>query len=301
MPDDRALAPTRRRGPLLSARLEAIAARVLVGYPVVDVGTDHGWLPIALLARHHVPSAIAIDVREAPLAVAARNAARLLDDELRPSLTLTLGDGLMPLGDHVGTIVIAGMGGARIVELLTKASGQAKWPFARRFVLAPNEAVANVRAALLPSDQGETPSLGITLVDEVMVRDHGRYFPVLIAEPIDDESLAPAPRTLPRDAEDHALDVYAGPYLRARRDPVWLEWLRWRRVHLRRAANRVGAPAARPDAERAAAHPLSTSAARELAWVEALLAECDEERRAGAERTAFLRSVESPEDIEPGG
>ena len=46
----------------LSERLTAIAEMVTEGNRLVDVGCDHGYLPVYLMLQHKIPGAIATDV-----------------------------------------------------------------------------------------------------------------------------------------------------------------------------------------------------------------------------------------------
>ncbi len=46
----------------LSLRLSAIANMVTEGNRLVDVGCDHGYLPVYLIETHRIPGAIAADV-----------------------------------------------------------------------------------------------------------------------------------------------------------------------------------------------------------------------------------------------
>ena len=50
----------------LSKRLSAVAEFVTPGSCLVDVGTDHGYVPIALLEQKKISSAIAMDVNRGP-------------------------------------------------------------------------------------------------------------------------------------------------------------------------------------------------------------------------------------------
>ena len=59
--------------PPLDARL-ALAASFVKGRRVVDVGTDHAYLPIYLLKSGKVRSAAATDINEGPLERARINA-----------------------------------------------------------------------------------------------------------------------------------------------------------------------------------------------------------------------------------
>lgn len=51
----------------ISDRLIQVAGLIPEGGRLADVGTDHGYIPIWLLERGKIPSAIAMDVNEGPL------------------------------------------------------------------------------------------------------------------------------------------------------------------------------------------------------------------------------------------
>ena len=58
---------TKRQTMKLSKRLEMIASFVKPGSRLADIGTDHGYIPIALTERGVILSALAMDVRKGPL------------------------------------------------------------------------------------------------------------------------------------------------------------------------------------------------------------------------------------------
>lgn len=102
----------------LTPRLSAVASLVHGGF-VADVGTDHAFLPIYLIETGKATRALATDIRSGPLARAKKNIAESgLDSKIETLLTGGL-DGLekYPLDD----IVIAGMGGLNIIEILSAA------------------------------------------------------------------------------------------------------------------------------------------------------------------------------------
>ena len=124
----------------LDARLACAADFVRAGAVLADVGTDHAYLPIALLSCGAISYAYAADIAKGPLATAKAH----LDDcaKENPALTeriqLVLTDGLsglenMPLA--VTDISICGMGGELIARILSDA------PFVRnpdiRLILQP--------------------------------------------------------------------------------------------------------------------------------------------------------------------
>ena len=128
----------------LDARLQKCADFVRAGVRVADVGTDHGYLPIALLQGGRIISAVAADVNAAPLESAVRNAARFgVSDRMR----CVLSDGLAGLSAaDADDVVIAGMGG----ELILRIVAETPWLHTpeKHLVLQPMTTADRLRAGL---------------------------------------------------------------------------------------------------------------------------------------------------------
>ena len=93
----------------LSKRLSAVAEFVTPGGCLVDVGTDHGYVPIALLEQKKISSAIAMDVNRGPLERAREHIAQY---QMGDYIETRLSDGLHALRAGEGdSLLIAGMGG----------------------------------------------------------------------------------------------------------------------------------------------------------------------------------------------
>ena len=93
----------------LSERLTAIAEMVTEGNRLVDVGCDHGYLPVYLMLQHKIPRAIATDVGKGPLARAQEHIAQY---HMEAYIETRLCNGLSEIRPGEGdTLVIAGMGG----------------------------------------------------------------------------------------------------------------------------------------------------------------------------------------------
>ena len=103
----------------LTPRLRAIMEQVPQGARLADIGTDHALIPAALLRRQRIESAIASDIRRGPLESAARTVRQF---GLEDRLSLRLGAGLSTVRpEEADTIVIAGMGGETIAQILEDA------------------------------------------------------------------------------------------------------------------------------------------------------------------------------------
>ena len=102
----------------LDNRLALCAEFVRENAYLVDVGTDHAYLPVRLALDGRIRSAIACDVRKGPLENAASNIERYGAGDVVSTL---LSDGLdmVPPGERYD-IVIAGMGGELIAKIIQR-------------------------------------------------------------------------------------------------------------------------------------------------------------------------------------
>ena len=152
----------------LSNRLKRIADYVRPGDRLIDVGTDHAYIPIWLLQNHIVEAAVATDIRPGPLERARLDAERF---GVSDRLTLCQCDGLSLCSpDTVDTIIIAGMGGETIIGILSEAP----WTKQKRLILQPQTKQAELRSWL--SDNG------YAICDAALVYDTGRIYLVWLAE-----------------------------------------------------------------------------------------------------------------------
>ncbi|MEG2119022.1 MAG: class I SAM-dependent methyltransferase [Pseudoflavonifractor sp.] len=128
----------------LSPRLRSLADMVPQGARLADVGTDHAYLPVWLLLHGVIPRAIAADLNEGPLENARQTAAHY---EVADRISFRLCDGLAGIApEEADLIVIAGMGGETIAEILAAAPWTAAG--AQRFLLQPMTGHAELRGWL---------------------------------------------------------------------------------------------------------------------------------------------------------
>ncbi|ACO84558.1 tRNA (adenine(22)-N(1))-methyltransferase [Clostridium botulinum] len=103
----------------ISLRLKEIANMVDKCQSVVDVGTDHAYIPIYLIKNNICKSAIAGDINKGPLDRAKNN---INFHNLQNKIQCRLGPGLTKIHPkEVNGAIIAGMGGHLIKDILEES------------------------------------------------------------------------------------------------------------------------------------------------------------------------------------
>lgn len=151
----------------LSKRLALVASFVKEGSSLADIGTDHGYIPIALTEAGTVTKAIAMDVRQGPLDRAKEH---IREHRLGDRIETRLSDGAEQLqAGEVNTVVIAGMGGELVIHIME--GGRHLWESVDHWILSPQSEFYKVRRFL--GDQG------FTITREAMVEEDGKYYTVM--------------------------------------------------------------------------------------------------------------------------
>ena len=155
----------------LSRRLKAIADMVTEGNRLVDVGCDHGYLPVYLMLNHKISGAIATDVGKGPLERAQEHIAQY---GMSQYIEARLCDGLKGVRSGEGdTLVIAGMGGPLMEKILTE--GSEALPGFRELILQPQSDIPHFRHFLM--------DYGFQIIQEEMILEDGKYYPMMKAVP----------------------------------------------------------------------------------------------------------------------
>ncbi|HZJ69256.1 MAG TPA: class I SAM-dependent methyltransferase [Candidatus Eisenbacteria bacterium] len=155
-----------------SSRIMALIDWIKPGSTVIDVGTDHAYLPIALMKfqKNYIGKIIAIDSKVKPLEKAARNIKKAGLDK---QISLKLNDGLkdIPLvGDE--TIIVAGLGGMLISQILNQAKNC--FSIKNNFILQPNWTWYELRMWLAEN--------GFAIVKEKVIADQDKYYSILLVK-----------------------------------------------------------------------------------------------------------------------
>ena len=153
----------------LSERLTAIAEMVTEGNRLVDVGCDHGYLPVYLMLQHKIPGAIATDVGKGPLARAQEHIAQY---HMESYIETRLCNGLSEIRPGEGdTLVIAGMGGPLMERILSE--GRHALPGFQELILQPQSDIPHFRRFVMQN--------GYQIIQEEMILEEGKFYPIMKA------------------------------------------------------------------------------------------------------------------------
>ena len=147
----------------MTPRLQAVCALIRPCDLLADVGCDHGYVARYAL-ENGVRSVIASDI-----AIGALQKARVLLAPYGSRVTTVCADGLDALaGQNPDCIVIAGMGGKNIIDILSGYTGDAA------LILGPQRDVPQVRQYLTEH--------GYKITFDSVVEDRRRFYDVLRVE-----------------------------------------------------------------------------------------------------------------------
>jgi len=164
----------------LGERLQTIAAMVPEGVAsIADIGTDHAYLPIYLVKNNIVARAIAGDIHQGPY-LSAKNA--VISARLEQVISVRLGNGLEVVNPGEAEVVaIAGMGGQNIIDILR----------ARPEVIAAVKRLIVQPMIAAPAVRRWFQDNGWQIVSEQLVREDGKLYQIIAAEPGEKQSFEP--------------------------------------------------------------------------------------------------------------
>ncbi|WP_173277460.1 MULTISPECIES: tRNA (adenine(22)-N(1))-methyltransferase TrmK [unclassified Streptococcus] len=156
---------------MISKRLELVASFVPQGTILLDVGSDHAYLPIELVERGQIEGAIAGEVVEGPYQSAVKNVEA---HGLKEKIQVRLANGLAAFEetDQVSVITIAGMGGRLIARILEE--GLDKLANVECLILQPNNREDDLRIWLQDND--------FQIVAESILEEAGKFYEILVVE-----------------------------------------------------------------------------------------------------------------------
>lgn len=153
----------------LSKRLQKIVGHVPSGKIIVDIGSDHGLLVSYLVKNGISLFAIAGEINDGPFQATINQTSNF---NLKDKIAVRKGNGLEVIQEDVDVIIIAGMGGTLITEILE--NGKEKLKNVERLILQPNVREENIRKWLDDNDWN--------IIDEEILRENQKIYEIIIAE-----------------------------------------------------------------------------------------------------------------------
>lgn len=191
---------------------------------LADIGSDHAYLPVALMRRGLIAMAVAGEVATTPFRAAERT---VRENGFEAHIRVRLADGLaaIEVDDGITAISLCGMGGETIRDILE--AGKARLNGKEQLILQPNGGEPELRQWLMDN--------GYRIVHEDVLRENRFDYEIIVAEPTGPVVYSPEA-------------LYFGPLLMAARSPAFLEkWRRLLRYRQRTLANLQRARQAVPE------------------------------------------------------
>jgi tRNA (adenine22-N1)-methyltransferase len=223
-------------------RLERVAAHVPAGARLADIGSDHAYLPVALMRRGVIVAAVAGEVALTPFYSAERT---VRENGLEQRITVRQANGLAAIEaeDGITAISLCGMGGETIRDILD--SGKAHLSGRERLILQPNGGEQPLRQWLMDN--------GYRILAEEVLRENRFDYEIIVAE-------RSGPVTY------SAEELYFGPQQMQARSPAFLlKWQRLLRLKQQTLSNFAKARQAVPEAT-------VQETVRQIRWISELLA-----------------------------
>ncbi len=185
---------------MLNLRLQHIVKMIQPCDVLIDIGSDHGFLPIHLLKNRIIQRAVICDINAQPLQSAIKNT-RIAQVEDR--CTFVQSNGLRNHQEAVDAAVIAGMGYETIAQIIEQDLKHFR--VIDQIILQSNTHLDKLRAFLLTHK--------FKIIDESLVKDR-KHFYVIIKVRYQEELL-----------EFDESDLWIGPVLKHRKDDLMFQYL----------------------------------------------------------------------------
>ena len=196
----------------LSNRLKKIAELVDFGATVIDVGTDHGYVPNFLCEKKISRDIIATDISKNSLEKSIELTRKMGNEKFIRNI---LANGIVK--ENRDNIIIAGLGGIQIAEIILNSIEISK--SAKKLILQPMQKTNILRR--------ELNNMGFEIIDEEIIFEDDRYFEIIIA------------KFNGKKKSLDELDFYFSKSLINKKDKVYLAYLSERKVELEKILNKI--------------------------------------------------------------
>lgn len=149
-------------------RLDFIASLTKGVDSVVDCGCDHAYTLINCIKKYDVKKGLGLDINQGPLDQAKKN---VLENNLSDKIELELADGLTSYDKNYDCLIISGMGGSLMTEILDY-DVEVTRTF-KRLILSPHNDTNKVRFFLINNN--------FRIVDEYMIEENNHIYEIIVA------------------------------------------------------------------------------------------------------------------------
>lgn len=188
-------------------RLELLASLAKDANSLVDCGCDHGYTAIKALKSYNVGFCYLLDINEGPLNNAKEN---IKKENLTDKCKFILSDGLKNFNDTADVLVLAGMGGLLISNIITSSFEKCK-KF-KKIIIDAHSEIDKLRGNLINNH--------FVFDNEHLIKD-GKHNYVIIECHYDENS----------KVKYDLLDMKFGPILRKNRTELFNEMIKSKKEH----------------------------------------------------------------------
>ncbi|MGX7243696.1 tRNA (adenine(22)-N(1))-methyltransferase [Enterococcus quebecensis] len=156
----------------LSERLKRVGELVPKQSRLADIGSDHAYLPVALVLQKKLDFAIAGEVVTGPYEAAKKQVRK---NGLDQQISVRLANGLDAVNksDEISAVTICGMGGALIRDILEAGWTSQRLQGNERLILQPNIGERAVRDWLTIH--------GYTILEEEILEENNKIYEIIVA------------------------------------------------------------------------------------------------------------------------
>ena len=157
----------------LSQRLAAVGEFVPESARLADIGSDHAYLPVALMLKGKIKYAVAGEVVQGPYESARKQVQK---DGLEDRITVRLANGLDAIQpqDAITAVTIAGMGGSLIRGILAAGKLHQRLSGQERLILQPNIGERTLRSWLQENQY--------KIQSEKILEENKKIYEIIVAE-----------------------------------------------------------------------------------------------------------------------
>ncbi len=200
---------------MLNQRLKTVS-EYIVGDALVDIGSDHAYLPIYAVNEKLIKKAICGEIARGPYDASVKN---VQQNKLTEEIKIRLGDGLSVLRsmDDVDTITICGMGGPLIASIIEE--GMQFVHGKPRFIVQANTYPYPIRKVMAENNY--------KIVEELQLKDGFHFYDIIVFDSTEEK------------VEYGEAELRFGPVNIEKREPVFIAQLEREKSHMEKILNGI--------------------------------------------------------------